>query len=181
MLAVGALLMAGAASAQPRYRYYYEPYPGPYYTPFELNLWAGLSTDLLNCSGCTAQSASSHFGSTLGGDVGFRLSRHFGVVALGEYNPIFNSYEVGDVYSVGAGLRFDPSRFSQLLLAATYSQLDRSSATWSSAPGVGFRFYGFFPLGYGFGPYFQVTYQQFSPIDGPMSLFTVNGGLSFSY
>lgn len=178
MVVLVALCSGGAASAQ---RYYYPAYQ-PEYSPIAFNAWAGPSIDFASCANCGGYYGTSYayLGADLGVDVGFRLTRRVALVGLAEYSPLFGSIGTVDLFSLGGGLRFSPSPFTQFLFALSYSETNYSGNNQS---GFGAHFYAFFPLGFGFGPYFGAVYRRFYDDGGNPStdIFNLSGGVSYSF
>ena len=167
-----AVLLGATAAAQ-------EPAPEPVaYSPFAVNAWAGIAYDLLHASGGTLSDSSSKAGAALGGDIGFRFTPSFALVALAEYAPIFSgdAFASND-YTLGGGFRFQ-SGLAQFILGGGYSSLNTPGG---SAGGWGAKLIGTYPVLAGFGPYLQFGYNSFGVSGSTLSIFTANGGISFSY
>ena len=150
----------------------------PAMSPFAANLWAGVGLGYLDWSGTTLNSSNAKLAFSLGGDLGFRFTPDFALVALAEFAPVVSSSAVDNHYLFGGGVRLQASPMAQLLIGGGYASV---SSGGGSTSGWGVRLMGFSPMSSGFGPYAQFGYDSFGSAGATLRIFSVDAGLSYSY
>jgi|SRR5215472_2455681 len=146
------------------------------YPPVAINAWTGIGIFYLHQSDPVAGSGTGSLAARLGGDVGFRFSRQFSLLAVADYQAFLpDEDEKPGLLFLAPGLRWQPESAFQFTFAAGYAH-----STWSGN-GVGFRAIAFWPVLGGFGPYSQISFNVFAPHGIATQLLDLTLGISYSF
>ena len=146
------------------------------YPPVAINAWAGIGIFYMHQSDPLAGPGTGSLAARLGGDVGFRFSRQFSLLAVADYQAFLpDEDEIPGLLLLAPGLRWQPGSAFQFTFAAGFAH-----STWSGN-GVGFRAIAFWPLAGGFGPYSQISFNVFAPHGMGTQLLDLTLGISYSF